>query len=596
MAGYESEDPMANRPYFYLKLLALLFLASCCRVCAAENEPATDMRSSVLAAIAQQRPQVVIPPGTYRLGPQGNDGVILTLRHARNLEIVTDGVTLVCTKRIRAIMFDDCDHVTLRGLTVDYDPLTFTQGTVVAVADDVGWMDVKLDAGYPQVLNDRIVICDPKTRFHKYGINHTWGTKASWKEPGIVRISLKDVARHVDLGDPVALSGGPDGGAAHAITIENRSSAITLKNVTLHCAPGMGIIESGSDVGVTLSGCRIVPGPKPAGATEERLLTTSWDGIQCKPARVGAQVEDCVIERCGDDSWSVPSTDFEVYQRKGAKLIISQPDANLLVGDCLMDRSNDVAKVQSMREIHLDTTTLDAQSLKTVQQSGPGISVACEVTLDKELPVGPGQWLYNPSCRSKGFVFRNNRIYSQGRGALVKVSDGMIEGNVFRGGDKAIVVNPETLSDAGPCDNLIIRNNVIRATGYHQAMPWSDEAGAVCISKGISSEIMFHNILISGNTFDSIDGLNLLISSAQGVVVRDNRFLNTHATDPGRHNGADRGIDATAVIMVTHSKEVRFEGNVIEKMGPFAKHAVVTDPSDSAVEVTDTGVRVDQTR
>jgi hypothetical protein len=567
-----------------------------CPAPAAENEPAADVRSLILDAIAQNRPQVVIPPGTYRLGPQGNEGVILNLRHARNLEIIADGVTVVCTKRIRAIMFDDCDQVTLRGLTVDYDPVTFTQGKVVEVADDAGWMDVKLDAGYPQVLNDRIVVCDPKTRFHKYGINHTWGTKASWKEPGVVRIALKDVARHVDLGDPVALSGGPDGGAAHAISIEDHSSAITLKNVTLHCAPGMGIIDSGSDVGVTLSGCRIIPGPKPAGASEERLLTTSWDGIQCKPAKVGAHVEDCVIERCGDDSWSVPSTDFEVYSRKGAQLIISQPDANLRAGDCLMDRAGNSAKVQSTRDIHLDAATLDAQSLKVVQQSGARVSVACEVTLDKELPVGPGQWLYNLSCRSKGFVFRNNRIYSQGRGALVKVSDGIIEGNVFRGGDKAIVINPETRSDAGPCDNLIIRNNVIRETGYHQAMPWSDQAGAVCISKGISSEILFHNILIAGNTFDSIDGLNLLISSAQDVVVRNNRFLNTHATDPGRHNGADRGIDATAVIEVTQSKDVRFSGNVIEKMGPFAEHAVIIDPSDSAVEVTDAGVRVDQTR
>ncbi len=556
----------------------LLLLAWCCRCAAGQTGPAPDMRSMVLEAITQGRRQVIIPPGNYRLGPRENDGVILYLRHARNLEIVADGVTLVCTRRIRAVMFDACDHVTLRGLTVDYDPLTFTQGKVVAVADDASWLDVRLDAGYPQVLNDRIVICDPVTRFHKRGINHTWGTKASWKEPGVVRITLAGVARHVDIGDPVALSGGSEGGAAHGITIENHSSAVTLKEVTLHCAPGMGIIEADSDVGMTMSGCRIVPGPKPPGATDERLLTTSWDGIQCKPARIGAQVEDCVIERCGDDSWSVPSNDFQVFQRTGTQLTISQPDANLCVGDRLMTASDESAVVRSVNP-----------------QVSPGSDV-CQITLDRELPVDRGHWLYNPDRRSKGFVFRNNRVYSQGRGALVKVSDGVIEGNTFRGGDKAIVINPETSGNVGPCDNIVIRNNVIRETGYHQAMPWSDQAGAVCISRGISGQILFHDILICGNTFDSIDGLNLLISSAQDVVVKDNRFINTHLTDPGRHNGADRGISATAVIEVMQSKGVRFEGNLITKLGPFSRNALLTDPGTTALQGADTGIRVDQPR
>jgi hypothetical protein len=486
--------------------LSLLGAASICRAAATD-----DPRTLLTAAIARGDSRVVIPPGIYRLAPDKDAGIVWRIHDVHDVQIVADNVTIVCTKRVRALMLDHCQNVTLSGLTIDYDPLTFTQGKVTAIADDKSWMDIRLDAGYPQVLNDRIVICDPKTRFHKYGINHTWGTKASWSAPSIVRITLKGVANNVDVGDPIAMSGGSEGGAVHGITIEGNSSNVTLKNVTLHCAPGMGIIDTGSDVGMQLLGCKITLGPRPAGATEERLLTTSWDGIQCQPARVGARVEDCVIEHCGDDSWSV---------------------------------------------------------------TGPNSK-------------GP-----HPDYRSRGFIYRNNHIYSEGRGALVKVGDGLIEGNDFRGCDKAIIVNPETNSDSVSCDNLIIRNNVIHETGYHQAMPWSDQAGAICLSHGIRMPIVFHNILIEGNTFDSVKGLNLLISSAKDVVVKNNRFVNTHSTDPGRHNGADHNIDAKAVIVVSQSENVSFFGNVIEHMGPFADRAVVIGPGTKDVQGLETGIQV----
>jgi hypothetical protein len=549
--------------------MLLLALATTRRAVASE-----DPRTLILAAITNGQPRVIIPPGIYRMGPDQETGIVLRIHDAHDIEIVANGVTLICTKRVRALMFDHCRNITLHGLTIDYDPLTFTQGKVIGIGADKSWMDIRLDAGYPQVLNDRIVICDPKTRFHKFGINHTWGTKASWSAPGIVRITLKGVAQNVDMHDPVALSGGADGGPVHAITIERQSSNIRLSDVTLHCAPGMGIIESGSDVGMQLIGCKIIPGPRPPGATEDRLLSTSWDGIQCQPARVGARVEDCVIERCGDDSWSVTSESFRVIAREGPILAISPPVHSVRIGDRLMTREGNAAVVRSIRVPWREN------------------KAACEVTLDHELDVAASQWLYDPDYRSRGFIYRNNRIYSHGRGALVKVSDGLIEGNLFRGCDKAIVINPETDSDAAPCDNLIIRNNIIQETGYHQAMPWSDQAGAVCLSHGIRLPIMFHNILIEGNTFDSVKGLNLLISSAQNVTVKDNRFLNTHFTDPGRHNGADRNIDASAVIMVSQSDGVTFAGNAIEKMGPFATHAVVTGPAAMNVQGLDTGIRV----
>jgi len=415
----EKPCPTQYHPTFALMALLCLSLP----VLAAAAEPKADIRALIKNAVAQGQARLVIPPGVYRIGPEENEGVIIMVRKARNLEIVADGVIMVCTKRMRALMFEQCENVTLRGLTLDYDPLTFTQGKVAAIAEDKGWLDVKIDEGYPHIRFDRIVVCDPKTRFHKYGIDHLWGTKATWIAPGVIRITRKDVVRNVDVGDLVALSGGQEAGACHGITVENQCANVVFRNVTIHCAPGMGLVDFDNETGIKMFDCKIVPGPKPAGATEERLLTTSWDGIQCNVARTGAQIENCVIERCGDDSWSVPARESKVVQRDGKTLLLSAPDgtpsvAGLRIGDRLIHRGKDGAAIQTIgavrnvkREIAGKTTSL------------------IEATLEQELPVEAGQYVFNLDYSSKGFIYRNNRIYSHGRGALIKVSDGLIEGN-----------------------------------------------------------------------------------------------------------------------------------------------------------------------
>lgn len=556
---------------------------------AADAEPTGDLRALIQNAVTAGQARLIIPPGVYRVSPKGDSGAMITVRKARNLEIVADGVTMLCTKRMRALTFEQCENVTLRGLSLDYDPLTFTQGKVVAIADDKGSLDIKIDAGYPQILFDRIVICDPKTRFHKYGINHLWGTKASWAEPGTIRITLKDVARNVDLGDPVALSGGQEMGACHGITVENKCSNVVFRGVTIHCAPGMGLVDFNNETGIKMFDCKIVPGPKPAGATEERLLTTSWDGLQCNAARIGAQIENCVIERCGDDSWSVPAREFKVVQNDGKTVFLTSPngtpsDGGLRVGDHLIYRGKTGATTQTIQTVQNVTKEVDGKTISVI-----------EATLDQNLPAEVGQYIFNSDCNSKGFIYRNNHIYSHGRGALIKVSDGLIEGNTFRGSDKAIMVNPEF--GWGGSDRLIIRNNTITETGYHQAMPWSEQAGALCLSSSagggkLQPPGVFNDILIENNTFNRVKGLNLFISSAKNVTIKGNRFLYTHTTDPGRHNGADYGIDAKAIIEVTQSDGVNFNGNVIVNMGPFAKTAVLVDPSAKNVTNIETGVSV----
>ena len=120
-----STSPTRSAVFCVFSLLFAGTLISC------RADAPTDFRPLLDNAVRKHLHQVVIPPGTYRL-PPGID-----IKDAKNLKIIADGVTLVCTRLSRALSFDNCANVTLRGMAVDYDPLPFTQGKVTAIAPDL---------------------------------------------------------------------------------------------------------------------------------------------------------------------------------------------------------------------------------------------------------------------------------------------------------------------------------------------------------------------------------------------------------------------------------------------------------------------------
>ena len=184
-----------------------------CFGAAAEGNPIQVM---IDTAIREKVARVTIPPGTYRVAPSrtrpgGHESPHLLIHGARNLEVAASGVRVVCTTMEEAVIIDDCSDLVLQGLTVDYDPLPFTQGRIIAMAEDYAWMDVAVDAGYPVLQQSRMqFIIDGKTGIFKAG---TWKIKdqVSVLRPGIIRLQRNGArdANNTSVGDGVVLSNGP---------------------------------------------------------------------------------------------------------------------------------------------------------------------------------------------------------------------------------------------------------------------------------------------------------------------------------------------------------------------------------------------------
>ncbi len=132
------------------------------------SERSEELRALIAAELAAGNKRIVIPPGRYRV--QAERGSHLLFSNLSNVEIIAENVELVCTSTVRAVKFDGCSNVSLRGLTVDYDPLPFTQGKITAMAPDKSWIDFEVAEGYPEnALREPVQIYNPATRTLRRG-------------------------------------------------------------------------------------------------------------------------------------------------------------------------------------------------------------------------------------------------------------------------------------------------------------------------------------------------------------------------------------------------------------------------------------------
>jgi hypothetical protein len=499
----------------------------------------SNLNNIIKTAIINGDSQVTVPPGTYR----GNtsEGVFIYLKDVNDFKIIADGVTMVCEKKTRALQLENCKNVTLQGLTIDYDPLTFTQGDIVATG--AGFVDVKIHAGYDVRNYSRIDIIDPVTRYRKRGSTFLWGATAKIISDSIVRVSQSTLPGIAVAGDMATMSTGNEGGAPHALELTKCRGGMVLKNVSVYSGPGFGILEFGGEGGTHLDACKIIPGPTPAGAVQARLLSVSWDALQHKLTRVGPLVENCQVRDAGDDSWSVTwDGEFTIGSVDGNMITIAKE--GLEIGDSL--RSS----------LTSDVVYIVAKTAGVIQ-------------LNKACPWPVGTRLYSPDRRCENFILRNNHFHSTGR-VLVKAGNGLIENNVFEQTHSGVSVNTEIAPGATGISNLIIRSNKITGTGHFMPDWNSNQAGAISIADGgnrtLSPAGAFDNILVEKNTIEDVSGVNVVVSSARNVMIRENIIKRTGLTTPNSTGGA-YNISQNTVVYLANSSNVTLDSNEVIDQG-----------------------------
>ena len=527
------------------------------------------VEQAILESYRAGEHHIVIPPGTYRLTPRGRSSH-LELHDISDFAIDAVGVEFVFTDQTRGgIDFRNCRNVRLSGATIRYQTPPFTQGVVVSTSNGGATYVVQIEKGYPTNLDDAryfpaqpiAYLFDQKTRWWKPGTYDLYGTAIARLGQDRFRVDWNR-AQPAAPGDLVAFRGS----GSHNVTLVN-CARMEITGVTIFNAASFAVWESQGDGGNRYT-VAVKRGPRPLGARTDPLFSSTADAFHSVEMRRGPVLERCEFESMGDDGIAIHGIYSFVFEARGNTLVLNHN--SFRPGDPLRlldphGRPVGEAVVATVRSLDRFTNTRKSGRISLADNTqGPFY----EVKLDHPLMADFDYLASNPAAVGSGYVLRGNTIRNhRARGMLLKADNGLVEGNTIEGSTMGgIVLTPEFWwNEASYSSNVTIRHNTIR----HVALA-PDQLGAVVIAALETAPIAgcgHRNILLEDNRFEDLNGVNLLITSACDVLVKNNIFIHAqHARTSVA--GATWGETPGALIFVTES-QVRLEGNAVEDLGTY---------------------------
>jgi len=518
-----------------LSAIALIAAGSCCHAGTTGSAPATfDLQRFINESLNSGARRIVVPPGRYRVLPQHSQHLVL--RGLKDVEIITDGVEMVCTETTRALTISRCTNVVLRGLTIDYDPLPFTQGRITAISPDRKTYDVELFDGYPDA---------SMVRNFKYEVFRPDTPALRCEDRDVSRIETLD-SRHLRLTCPgshdrhpeqvsdlivIGAEYAPHGSIPHAVECSNNAN-VRLENVTLFGSNCFGFLEYNCDGSVYLR-CRIdrrPPDDDPVKRASARLRSLDADAYHSKHAIKGPSYIECSARFMGDDCINICGDYHMVMAAQGRSLrVLAKGQMNIQPGDPVEvvlysgERLPDAVAVavEPAGSIHDDEKAfLARQPLDANLKSGRGLGNAFTVTLDREVAMARGGILCSARRVGNNFVVRNCSFgFNRSRGILIKASHGEITGNRLEGcWMSAILVSPEYWwLEAGSSTDLYITGNTILNCG---SIPICVEASGG--NGSVAPAGAHRNIAISSNTITGSAMPAILVTSTADLRVGQN--------------------------------------------------------------------------
>jgi hypothetical protein len=450
-------------------------------------EPALDLLTFITGELAAGKNKIVIPPGRYGVKPAS--GTHLRFQGLQNVELIATNVEMVCGATVQAIGFERCTNVTLTGLTIDYDPLPFTQGKIVALGPGKSWVEFELFEGYPDnELMERIEIFNPATRELRRESHYGWG---DFERTGPRRYRISKGPNYhyrakvdtEEVGDLLVTNNRtPERGGPHAVLLTGCSN-VTLQEVTLYASPSFGFLETDC-TGSTYLRCRIdrrAPAEDPVPRASPRLRSLNADAFHSKNAAKGPAIIECFVHWQGDDCVNINGRYYFVAGSQGrtVRIVVTGGKPLIMPGDLVeflpyaggpLPQAKAVGITLADEPLSAAEQTLlrEAKLVGQVRQQFSRNPKVYSLVLDREINPPPGSAVCAAARIGNGFVvkdcdFGDNRS----RGILIKASQGEVTGNrVHRSRMAAVLISPEfEWMEAGCSSDVVVKENVFRGIG-----------------------------------------------------------------------------------------------------------------------------------
>jgi hypothetical protein len=449
--------------------------------------------------------------------------------------------------------------VQIKDLSVDYDPLPFTQGRVVAIDSSAGSFDLDIDEGFPLLSEPYfnieskfgLIIDSTKPQLKANASDHVFASDYTHISGRVWRVTLNPDQRSklndMAVGDRYVQMARQ--GFTTIGILSSRDCGLT--NVTLYASASLACALIANEGKITLNNyaIRFRPGTN-------RLHTTNGDGVHCQQNRVGPTIENCYFEGMADDSINIYTPPCVVNEVKSSTELITSIGGRIRNGDLLQILESATGNVKAR-----------VKAKSVVVQDGKYLLVLEE----------PVEWIkagrnfrdsdtvFNLSACGAEFVIRNNIMRNHRRHAvLIRAGDGLIEGNtVDNVAGLGIVLTNEPGWPEGPVPwNVVIRNNKFTGCGYSRGYAdgfrgASIQVQGIGVDGRLGENRPVQGIKIIGNTFSSPPGAAIYLGATRGAVISGNKCVS---------KASDKSYRPCASIIIDNCDAVQIENNGITDM------------------------------
>jgi hypothetical protein len=575
-------------------LFALLLLSSDPLISAQESQmkqQPLNLQQLLDDTLAKGENKLTLSKGLYEIPST------IVLNKIKSFTIDGNGATLLIPPSGELMSLFHIDNITIKNLTVDCDPLPFTQGTITSISKDYREFKYEVHPGYPTlerfakefkvIGRNGIFVFNPENNHWRQDVPDLYPSDSTMITPTTGQFFFKHVFpgyRNIRVGDYVAFKNM----RGNAFLFKGCGN-ITMEDVTVNTGPGAGFLMRTCYGEVVMRRCKIERGPKPVGDTHERLLSTVADGFNLAYSRQGVVMEDCEFSNMGDDSVNLHGTFMEIGAVENNKSIVIarqwslEPTYQMQKGDLIriLDGKS-FAMISEAKLVKMETidppSPLDEKLRKDWKIPAHGKIFYIRFELDREVKVEVGNKVEVPAIACPNFVFRNNYFHDhRARGLRIGASHGIIENNRFeRIKSTPISLGPHAIhGEGGWVRDITVRNNTITESCFEESTINKGAAHAAAIvvqhflhDKHVPYVQENRDIRIVNNTIDQIGGAAIVVTSADGVSIRENRISNTQMLNCDKV-GTDIRLSNEAAININHSKNVITEKNHFGTKGTF---------------------------
>lgn len=412
-------------------------------------------------------------------------------------------------------------------LTIDADPLQFSQARVLRSDATAKTMDIEVMKGYPQPPKEE--------RMMLFGADGVWlSPQKQWPFLGYKAFRWLDQARRLGriAVEPEIIALMRPGllltlGQGQGIGTLSDVEGMTIQDVTLHTGcTALVAWGAGGSGAWRYSRVRAIPRPGTS-----RLIGGSGPQQSFGP---GSRVSfvDCEFSGSTDDNLNVSAGSVGmVYKRESAR-VVTLLRGRYAVGDTLRFLGNSTfaprgqAQVLAVQEIADQVLRSDAYSVQKTQARRRESDSAplLRVTLDADVAPEQADTVENLSARGELFEMRGCKWTNSTVRVMVQgFKRGVFENNLFtRIGQGLSVTTDLWWWEGGSWDSALIRGNTFRQTPY--VTYWNTSAlrygPAAEAAEGATA--IFGPVEIARNTIEGGSGNGIGVHNASGYTLRDN--------------------------------------------------------------------------